>query len=318
MELHGSSTAKAERAQAIGRLEQMQKQQPMQRRPASASASRPATASADGRGLQKAQSTPESAFCADRGHAGPTAVPRAKQRPLSAPARRQGACGARGRPASAGKPMRPQVDMNKAGPLGCAPRWTMRGRPCDDRLASRTPGPGQYDEVAPEGYWCKKKPSFSIAGARKRSGSAGAVGIGVFVPFKPKSPGCTMGKRFDMEDQRPRAPGPGTYDPPIGRSTMKKSFSAAVSPPDSRSANPGPGAYSHPDQFYDITRPQLPKTSFPKAIRKWDLQTGPEPGAYDHVGFREGRNAPVYTFGTKCAQYEENHANAFVTYSQFA
>jgi len=216
---------------------------------------RPSTACAGGRDLPKAQTLPKTASYGGS-HAVTTAVPRARQRPSSAPARRQG---------TRGKPTRPQVDMNKAGPLGCAPRWTMRGKPCDERLASRTPGPGQYDQVAPEGYWCKRKPSFSIAGARRRSGSAGASGNGVYIPFKPSSLGCTMGKRFDMEDLRPRAPGPGTYDPPNGRSTMKKSFSAAVYPPDSRSANPGPGTYPHPDQFDDVTRPQLPKTSFSKA-----------------------------------------------------
>lgn len=260
MELHGArphtASPAAQRADATERLQQIQ-----HRRPDSATSS---GSSGGGRGPHKAQS-------------------HARQRPTSAPAGRRPTSAPAGRRGSRGKPVPPQVNMNKASPLGTAPRWTIPGKPSDAALRVSNPGPGAYDLCSPDAYWCKRKPACSIAGRSKSSGSVGP-GPARFVPFRPTGPGCTIGKRFSHVDEQARSPGPAAYDLPDCKSRMKKSISKGVMSPDSRGANPGPGTYAHADQFNDPSRPDAAKIGFPKALRTWGIKTGPEPGAYDPAG----------------------------------
>lgn len=141
------------------------------------------------------------------------------------------------------------------------------------------------------------------------------------VPSGLGGPRVTIAERLMTADETRETrskPGPGTYDPPDGRSTMKKSILLQVNPPDARSVNPGPGTYKLPDQFHDFTRDLDPKHAFPLAERKWDMPRGPGPGTYEPVDNMFSRTPSCYTFGTKHAELEDGRGpTSFATYSQF-
>lgn len=233
-----------------------------------------------------------------------------RQRPASAPILRR----SRG-----GKEEPPQVNMNKVAPLGTAPRWSIRPRPFDAHLVDRSPGPGQYDLTAPDAYWCKKKPSYSMAKPSSRSSTNSGPGPGSYsVPSSLGRKGVTMGAHNKREQLVPRTPGPGSYDPLTGRSAMQKSIATRVAPPDSRGSYPGPGAYSMADQFDDFSRPAQPKHGFPISERQTDRPLiGPGPDAYEPAVEMQCRHQPVYSFGTKCQVKTDTSEPKFTTYSQF-
>lgn len=321
MELHGGlrrattegQLRRPETASAGGRGPVEQYEEVIGRKPQQ----RPSSAGSIGRGLRKSPSATETVLRAAASRGASAAEHRRRlQRPASAPA-------ARRPPVRKPKPAPPQVNMNKAGPLGNAPRWSIYGRAAESREAERSPGPGQYDVVAPDEYWCKKKPSISIA-HRNSGGHSSKPGPGPAAYSLPSSlgrKGITLGERNSHPGfAPPRAPGPGTYDPQSepGAGALKKSIGLRVDPPESRSNYPGPGHYKLADQFRRPDQADQPKHAFPLSERKWTLPTGPGPGTYEPVDFMFSKTPACYTFGTKCEEWAETGDRKFTTYSQFA
>lgn len=236
----------------------------------------------------------------------------ARRRPGSAPAGRQG------------KREQPQVNMNKAAPLGTAPRWTIPSSGVVERAAPRTPGPGQYELASPDAYWCKKKPSFSIGKpfAKKPSVQPGPGNYAV--EFKPSGPKCVIGtarRQGMLDSRRPRTPGPGTYEVPSGKSRIKKSISAPVVAPEVQSRTPGPGTYEFADQFHDFTRQEMPKHRFPVAARvKGAAREKIPPGPGDYEISPAGLvQKPRWSHGVRRGEHEfAANPTLGVTYSQFA
>lgn len=241
---------------------------------------------------------------------------RPAQRPSSAPA------GPGRRKSGAVKPVAPNVNMNKAGGMGTAPRWTIGGRrpSAELREAAKSPGPGQYDLVRPDAYWCKKKPSHSLGLSRDNGcrSSPGPAPGDYSVRDKPRGPKWVIGEREHI-DERPgyRTPGPGYYDLPTRLTNGRRMSSSPGGGPQPISAkSPGPGEY---DFKADFTRQELPKHAFPRATRDWVLPKGPGPGAFDpnpEAAFL--RCQPVYSMGKQYEEPDDRHRPKFVTYSQFA
>jgi len=216
----------------------------------------------------------------------------------------------------------PGVNMNKVASMGTAPRWTIRGRPNDFRASDRAPGPGEYDVGAPDTYWSKKMPSFSIGNAGNYKGrckQTTPAPTDYTVPTGLRyDVGVTIAEHHKKETRVDREPGPGSYDPPIfARAVKNATIPMKVVPPESRANYPGPGTYEFADQFKDFTRPDQPKHRFPNAERKWILPTGPGPGTYEPVDYMFSRTPICYTFGTKCEEKDDKRNITFTTFSQF-
>lgn len=286
------------------------------RQPQAPPRKRPASASAIGRkGPNASASSPDfSEFSGSRATREAAAAKKMgrQTRPASAPA-------IRSRKKSEAPP---QVNMNMCAPMGCAPRWSIPNRHAKLKSTDRNPGPGQYDLVNPDAFWCKKKPSFSMAKPCKvKDPREGGPGPGAYViPTGLRGGGASLGAKISTLEKNPRAPGPGTYEESLfGARAKRTSIGLRVAQPDSRDANPGPGTYEMADWTNDYTRQDQPKHGFPNAERKWVLPTGPGPGRYEPTCVPYGRTQPVYSFGTKCEDplRADRRDVDFVTYGQF-